>query len=191
MSCRRDTLNKEASTNLYLQRHMPRRNRRAQCKALNLHSTKLLAQRLLNEDRDGTDSCDRRAADRPGRGTWTSTHRNFRPTGRARHHPLPAASMAKHRLSKPCRLRRSVPSSNSPSESARRAASSELARVLPTCPHPIFRVGPVRSDRFQHRLPLARQTPPAGFFWIPAAACPTAGAFKPRTSTAFAAPDLG
>jgi hypothetical protein len=38
---------------------------------------------------------------------------------------------------------------------------------------PIYRVRPIRPDLSQHRLPLARHTPPAGFFLAPDAACAT------------------
>ena len=82
MSCRRDTLTEEASTNLYLWRHKLRRNRGTNCNALNRHLCKLLAQRLLIGDRDGTDSRDRARRHAPGEAHGHLLARNFSVLGK-------------------------------------------------------------------------------------------------------------
>ena len=148
---------------------MTRQNGLRNCNSLNRGISRILAHRLLLHVRDGTDSRDRARRHVPGEAHGYLLARNFSVLGER--------SVA---CSRPRKCRSVLEAEfvgfagacpRGTCRASKRGAQHRLSsRGSCSSLTPIYRVRPIRPDRSQHRLPLARHTPPAGFFLGPDAA---------------------
>ena len=133
------------------------------CNPLNRSAPQILAHGLLLSDREGTDFARPRVAASPGEAHGHVLARNFSVLGErsiACSRPRKCRSILEARFV--C-FAGACPRGTC--RAGKRGAQHRLSwRGSCSSLTPIYRVRPIRPDRSQHRLPLARPTPPGGFF---------------------------